>query len=158
MISKIIEFTMIGIIVVGGFVVSFLFNQNSIELLHYNTLIIVISLSGLSGLEGIFFSKQSAKSLGRQTNRPYQLQSGVNNLSVVFSCEFCLVYAMEIDAHATVLIMLLNPFGLIGSYPVLGRFLTSKNLTRKNAMRGVLILGLLIWQIPIIYGALNTYS
>lgn len=54
MISKIIEFTMIGIIVVGGFVVSFLFNQNSIELLHYNTLIIVISLSGLSGLEGIF--------------------------------------------------------------------------------------------------------
>ncbi|MEY8717187.1 hypothetical protein AB9G21_08450, partial [Francisella philomiragia] len=102
MISKIIEFTRIGIIVFGGFVVSFLFNQNSIELLHYNTLIIVISLSGLSGLEGIFFSKQSAKSLGRQTNRPYQLQSGVNNLSVALVASFVWYMQWAIYADATV--------------------------------------------------------
>lgn len=157
MISKIIEFTRISIIVVGGFVVSFLFNQNPIELLHYNTLIIVISLSGLSGLEGIFFSKQSAKSLGRQTNRPYQLQSGVNNLSVALVASFVWYMQWGIYADATVLLCCLTFFTLSAVIHT-WEFLTSNNLTRKNAMRGVLILGLLIWQIPIIYGALNTYS
>ena len=46
MISKIIEILRIITIVIGGFFISYLFDQNLLKELHYNTLIVVLAISG----------------------------------------------------------------------------------------------------------------
>ena len=54
---KIIEIVLIITIVIGSFFISYLFDQNPLKELHYNTLIVVLAMSGFLAIEGIFLLK-----------------------------------------------------------------------------------------------------
>src|SRR3990167_3881389 len=80
--AKFFEYSRFLIIIVGTFLGFYLYHQQPVTLLHFMMPVIVLSLSGLTGIEGLFFSQSAAISLGRKTNSPYQKQSAMNNLSV----------------------------------------------------------------------------
>ncbi|API85874.1 DUF6790 family protein [Francisella uliginis] len=152
MVSKIIEILRISIIVIGGFSVSYIYKDNAVEVLHYDMLIVVLAMSGLSGIEGIFFGQESAKSLARETNHSYQLQSGANSLAVALVGVFIYLKKWGVYADATILLCCLVFFSLSAIIHTWD-LLKYKNPSIKNAMRGILMLGLLFWLIPVIYQA-----
>jgi hypothetical protein len=81
MIIKILEFTRLAGVIAGYFVSYFLFDTPE-EMLKSLTIWTVVSIAGLSGLEGLLFSKQAAKDKGYEQGSNYQIQSACAFLSL----------------------------------------------------------------------------
>jgi hypothetical protein len=156
MLTKVIEISRI-IMVFGGLGLSaFLSGGDAASNLHGVLLCLSIGLSGLSGIEGIFFGDKAAIALGRLANKPYQIQSGASFLSlgIVGIMVWCLHWGVHADA--AVLLCILATFTLSAIVHVWEVFkLHNRNI--KNAMRGVLMLSLLLYCIPLIMQALQNH-
>jgi hypothetical protein len=153
MIAKIFETSRFVIIGGGAFICYLLFDQQPALLLHYMMLCIVVALSGLTGIEGLFFSGSTAISLGRATGSPYQKQSAMNNLSVAIVGVFVWCANWGVHADATVMMATLC-FITLSALVHAMEAIKSNNKSRKNKMRAVWTIALLALCIPIIIQAL----
>ncbi len=97
MIIKILEFLRIAG-VIAGYIIAYIAIDTPEETLHTLTLWIIVSIAGLSGIEGLFFSKKAAAEKGFETGSNYQIQSAFAFLSMAAIA--ILVYIMNWGVHA----------------------------------------------------------
>ena len=65
--------------------------------------IIIVAIAGLSGVEGLFFAKESAKLKGFETGSNYQKQSAIALLSYAATAIVVYFYDFGIKAELTIL-------------------------------------------------------
>lgn len=146
--AKLFEWSRFIIIIVGAFLIEYFFGNDPILTLHYLMPVIVLSLSGLTGIEGLFFNKQSALSLGRQPS-PYQYQSAMNNLTVGIMGLIVFLANWGQYADAAMLMTTLLFITLSGAVHTWEAFkMGNRNL--KNMMRGIWCVALLALCVPIL--------
>lgn len=152
--SKLFEISRFIILGGGAFLAYLFFDHQPVLLLHYMMLCVVVSLSGLTGIEGLFFSNSTAKSLGRGTGSPYQKQSAMNNLSIAIVGIFVWFSGWGVHADAAIMMVTLCFITLSAGVHTWEAFATN-NKSRKNKMRGVWTLALLALCVPILVQALH---
>lgn len=84
MILKILDFLRIVIVSASfyfGYAIGFADGYNPIAQLHFMIPVIIATVSGISGLEGLFFAKKSAEIKGFEVGSNYQRQSAIALLS-----------------------------------------------------------------------------
>lgn len=81
MIIKILEFLRVAG-VIAGYVIAYFFADTPEESLRTLTVWMIVSIAGLSGLEGLFFGKKAAQEKGFETGSNYQIQSACAFLSM----------------------------------------------------------------------------
>lgn len=85
-----------------GYLVGFDDGFNPQAQLHLMIPIIIITLAGLSGIEGLFFAKQSAEAKGFEVGSNYQRQSAIALLSYAVVAVLVYLFNWGIIAELTV--------------------------------------------------------
>lgn len=88
------------------------FQQEYLIALHRLILLLVIPLTGLTGLESILFSDATARSKGWAIGNPYQIQSGMNNLAIAITAIMILFFKWDQYAELSILCVTLIFFSL----------------------------------------------
>lgn len=117
--------------------------------LHVLILLVVIPLSGLTGLESVLFSNAAAKAKGRDIGNPYQIQSGLNNLAIAITAMIVWYFQWGIFANLTVLFVMLIFFSLSAINHAV-EFFIQGNKKIIHLMRLILSLFLVLASLPII--------
>jgi len=86
-----------------GYQIGFANGYDPIAQLHFMIPVIIIAIAGLSGLEGIFFSRESAQLKGFETGSNYQKQSAIALLSYAVVAIFVYISNWGIKAELTIL-------------------------------------------------------
>ena len=73
------------------------------ESFTYLLLLVIVPLSGLTGLESILFSQATAKAKDREQGSAYQIQSGLNNLSIAITAIMVWWQSWGIRANMTII-------------------------------------------------------
>jgi len=102
---------LLDIIRIAGVVIAFFFGYqigfadgyDPIAQLHFMTPIIIATIAGISGLEGIFFAKMSAEIKGFEVGSNYQRQSAIALLSYAVVAIIVYLYNWGIKAELTIL-------------------------------------------------------
>ncbi len=152
LICKILEYLRWISVIVGIQLAEFL-ADDPISRLHILMPWIVISLSGLTGIESVFFGKAASELTGYKPNA-YQRQTGLNNLSVAIVAILVLVFKWGTYAEITVMSCTLV-FLTLSALNHLWTGLKEGNHKLKNFMRPVLTTLLLIFTLPYIVNALK---
>jgi len=106
MIIKILELLRIAGVALAfyfGYSIAYQNGYNPEAQLHFMIPVIILSIAGLSGIEGLFFGKQAAEAKGFETGSNYQRQSAIALLS--YAAIALLVYFLNwgIRAELTIL-------------------------------------------------------
>lgn len=139
---KLFEWSRIIGVSAGIFIAYQLGNGDAKTTLHWLSFFIVVVMAGLTGIEGLFFGKASAESMGRASNPQYQKQSGGANLAFAVTALLVFVFNWGLFADATILIATLTFFVISAIIHTWDIFAT-KNHNLKNAIRPLLTLALL---------------
>jgi len=110
--------------------------------LHFMIPIIVIAISGLTGIEGLFFGKAAAEMKGFETGSNYQRQSAISQLS--YASVALLVYFLNWGIKAELTIFFAFAFFLI--FSAVNHAIDAivrKNYKWQNINRPILVLLLL---------------
>ena len=86
-----------------GYQVGYADGYNPIAQLHLMVPLIIVAIAGLSGLEGIFFGKESAKNKGFEVGSNYQKQSAIALLSYAVIAVIVYFSQWGIKAELTIL-------------------------------------------------------
>lgn len=86
-----------------GYYIGFKDDYNPVAQLHIMIPIIIIAIAGLSGIEGLFFGKESAEAKGYETGSNYQKQSAIALLSYAFVAMLVYFLSWGIIAELTIL-------------------------------------------------------
>lgn len=86
-----------------GYQIGFAEAYNPIAQLHFMIPVIIVTISGISGLEGLFFGQVSAKMKGFETDSNYQRQSAIALLSYAAIAIFVYWSNWGIKAELTIL-------------------------------------------------------
>jgi hypothetical protein len=86
-----------------GYQIGFAEAYNPIAQLHFMIPVIIVTISGISGLEGLFFGQVSAKMKGFETGSNYQRQSAIALLSYTSIAIFVYWSNWGIKAELTIL-------------------------------------------------------
>ncbi|MFA5404572.1 MAG: DUF6790 family protein [Ignavibacteria bacterium] len=86
-----------------GYLVGFKDGFNPQAQLHFMIPIIVTAIAGLSGIEGLFFGKQSAEAKGFEVGSNYQRQSAIALLSYAVVAILVFILNWGIIAELTIL-------------------------------------------------------
>jgi len=124
------------------------------EVLHVLVPWVVISVAGLTGIEGIFLSDAAAESMGRQKGSPYQIQSGMNNLAVAITALIVYLFNWGIYADIMILFVLLI-FLFLSAINHAREIFMEKNYKIKNILRPVITIALIVYLLPLIISALS---
>ena len=86
-----------------GYKIGFAHGYDPVPQLHLMIPLIITAISGISGIEGLFFGKESAEMKGFETGSNYQRQSAIALLS--YTCIAIFVYFINwgIKAELTIL-------------------------------------------------------
>ena len=101
MIIKILEFMRLGGVIAGYFVSYFMFETPE-EILKSLTIWTIVSIAGLSGIEGLLFSKMAAKEKGFEQGSNYQIQSACAFLSMAIVAVVTVIFQWGTMAYLTV--------------------------------------------------------
>lgn len=124
------------------------------EILHVLVPWLVISVVGLTGIEGMFLSDAAAESMGRQPGSPYQIQSGMNNLAVAITALLVWIFNWGIYADLTILFVLLI-FLFLSAINHAREMFANKNYKIKNILRPIITIVLIVYLLPLIISALS---
>ncbi|MCF8241088.1 MAG: hypothetical protein K9J16_06860 [Melioribacteraceae bacterium] len=141
------------ITVIIGFQLAYFMGNNDIQRIHILMPWIVISLSGLTGIESLFFGKSASEVTG-YVYSAYQRQSGLNNVSVAITAVLVLILGWGTLAEITILCASLI-FLFLSSINHFWSFLKEGNKNIKNQLRPLMTLLLIIFILPLIIGALE---
>jgi FlaA1/EpsC-like NDP-sugar epimerase len=86
-----------------GYQIGYAETYNPIAQLHFIIPVIIVSISGISGFEGLFFGKESAKIKGFEVGNNYQIQSAIALLSYAVISVFVYFSNWGIQAELTIL-------------------------------------------------------
>lgn len=117
-------------------------------------LFVVVPLSGLTGLESIFFSKAAAEAKGREIGSSYQIQSGLNNLAIAITALIVWFSRWNIYASLTVLFIMLI-FFLLSAINHAVEFIIYGNKKSIHLLRVIFTLIMIGASLPIILKVLE---
>ena len=86
-----------------GYQIGFADGYDPVAQLHFMIPVIIVVIAGLSGLEGIFFSKKSAELKGFEAGSNYQKQSAIALLSYAVAAIIVYICHWGIKAELTIL-------------------------------------------------------
>ena len=86
-----------------GYQIGFADGYNPIAQLHFMVPIIIVTIAGTSGFEGVFFAKSSAELKGFEVGSNYQKQSAIALLSYAAVSIFVYFSHWGIKAELTIL-------------------------------------------------------
>lgn len=109
-ILEILRYTILGI----GFFLTFYFGGTAVEQFHTLFLFVIIPMTGLTGIESIFFAEGAAKASGYGSGSAYQRQSGMNNLAVAIAAILVFVFNWGFYAEASIMLVVLIFFTMSG--------------------------------------------
>ena len=100
-------FDMLRIVIVSltffwGYKIGFSNGYNPIAQLHFMIPVIIVTIAGISGLEGLFFAKKSAESKGFEVGSNYQRQSAIALLSYAVVAIIVVISNWGIKAELTI--------------------------------------------------------
>ena len=140
-------------IIVGiGIFLTFLLGENPVMRLHILEPFLVIPISGLTGVEALFFSKAASEISGYAPG-PYQRQSGMNNLALSISSVLSLILQWGTYAEAALLSTMLIFLTLSAGNHTFSAF-KEGNMNKRNIMRPVMTALLLAYSVPLMVQAL----
>jgi hypothetical protein len=105
MILQILDILRIVIVIVAfffGYMIGFSDEYNPVLQLHFMVPVVIVAIAGISGLEGLFFSKKSAEIKGYETGSNYQRQSAIALLSYAFAAVLVYLCDWGIKAELTI--------------------------------------------------------
>lgn len=85
-----------------GYSIGFANGYDPSAQLHFMIPVIIVAIAGLSGIEGLFFSKESAKNKGFEVGSNYQKQSAIALLSYAVAALIVYFYNWGIKAELTI--------------------------------------------------------
>ncbi len=97
-----------------GYQIGFADGYDPIAQLHFMIPIIIVTIAGISGLEGIFFAKKSAELKGFEVGSNYQRQSAIALLSYAAAAIIVYISNWGIKAELTILFAFIFFFFLSG--------------------------------------------
>ncbi len=146
MIIKILELLRIAGVALAfyfGYSIAYQNGYNPEAQLHFMIPVIILSVAGLSGIEGLFFGKKAAEAKGFETGSNYQRQSAIALLS--YAAIALLVYFLNWGIRAELTILFAFMFFLFfSSLNHAGDAIVRKNYTWANINRPFLTLLLII--------------
>ncbi|MFA5880418.1 MAG: hypothetical protein WC860_09685 [Candidatus Margulisiibacteriota bacterium] len=153
MVSNIMEFFRIGLTCLGIYLGYYFYRSNPVLGFQLASFLTIISLAGLTGLEGLFLSqKASLENTGYLSGRAYQRQSALNNLAIALATIFVFLFNWGFFAIASLLIVLLIFLALSGLNHGYSAFY-EKNTSIKNFLRPFITIILITAIIPIMINA-----
>lgn len=129
------------------------FHQNYGTALFYLILLVVLPLTGLTGIESIFFADITAKQKGWSTGSPYQIQSGINNIATALTAMIVLYFKWNIYAELTILFVTLF-FLSLSSLNHMVAFFKQKDKKFIHILRLIFSILMVSASIPIIISVL----
>ncbi len=94
MVLQILDILRMVIVIVAfffGYLIGFANDYDPVLQLHFMVPVVIVAIAGISGLEGLFFSKKAAEIKGYETGSNYQRQSAIHYLAAdcrnVISCD-----------------------------------------------------------------------
>ena len=123
-------------------------NQGLIWLLG----LVIIPLTGLTGIESLLFSKSAALIKGRTVGSAYQIQSAFNNLATAITAIIVLVFKFDIQAQITICLVALIFFTFSSLNHAREYFFEEKPAI--NLQRVIVTLLLLAGSLPLLIKAL----
>lgn len=137
-------------LVIIGFQLAYTKN-NPIQQFEVLAPIVVISLCGLTGLEGIFLGKFAVFQSGYLRSDRYQIQSGINNFSLAMATILAWVFNWGLMAYVALMSTALIFFGLSGINHALSA-IREQNYQWKNLLRPfmslILVIAVLMVMLP----------
>lgn len=106
MLLNLLDFVRIAAVAVAfffGYKIGYAEAYDPIAQLHFMIPIIIVAIAGISGLEGIFFAKKSAKLKGFEVGSNYQRQSAIALLSYAIIALIIYLFKWGIKAELTIL-------------------------------------------------------
>jgi hypothetical protein len=138
-----------------GYQIGFSHGYDPIAQLHFMIPVIIISMAGLSGLEGIFFARKTAELKGFEVGSNYQRQSAIALLS--YAATVIIVYVCDFGIKAELAILFAFIFFLFFSGINHGvDAIRRKNYKWQNINRPVITLLLIIGLIYPVIKALQS--
>ncbi|MEI7982157.1 MAG: DUF6790 family protein [Bacteroidota bacterium] len=101
-ILDILRIAIVGLAFFFGYQIGSADGYDPIAQLHFMIPVIIVAVAGISGMEGLFFAKQSAEVKGFETGSNYQRQSAIALLSyaagavIVYFCNWGITAALTI--------------------------------------------------------------
>jgi len=105
MIVKILDILRMVIVFVAfffGYQIGFEHGYDPVAQLHFMIPVIIIAISGLSGIEGLFFARESAEAKGFEVGSNYQRQSAIALLSYAVIAILVYFFRWSIKAELTI--------------------------------------------------------
>jgi len=154
-ITKILEIAQTSFVGFGFYFAYLYYYQNKyIIALRILIIFAVIPLTGLTGLSSILFSDTVAKAKGWHAGSPYQIQSGMNNLSVAITAIIVLYFNWGIYSELSLLIVSLIFFSLSAINHAV-EFLKQENKKIIHLMRPIFSFFLVLASLPIMIKVLS---
>lgn len=139
-----------------GFFLAYHYYAKNLPQISLYALIIfvVVPLTGLTGLESIFFGKASAEAKGCIPGGSYQIQSGLNNLAIAITALIVWFSRWPIKAELAVLFVTLIFFSLSAINHAV-EFFIHENRKIIHLLRLILTLLLVVASLPIVASVLS---
>lgn len=133
MIIKILEFARLAGVLAGYFIAYFAFDTPE-ETLKTLTIWAIVSIAGLSGIEGLFFGKQAAKAKGFEQGSNYQKQTAFAFLAMAIVAIIVVMANWGVMAYLTISFMFLL-FLFMSTINHAYQAIANKNYTWNNIIR-----------------------
>jgi len=135
-------------LVIAGINLAYFFGNDPQHQLHILMPFVVIGLSGLTGIESLFFGKAAIELTG-YTQSAYQRQSGLNNLAIAITAILVLCFKWGVYAEITILSASLI-FFFLSAINHAWSAIKEGNRKLKNLLRPIMTIILLIFTVPFI--------
>lgn len=122
------------------------FGTDAVSKFHILGPMVVVVISGTVAFESLILGEVGCEKIGYAPNRPYQIQSGLNNLATAVTALLVFLLRWGIYAEATIVTVMLLFFSFSAANHVATAF-REKNLKPVNLMRPlmtVLLVGVLL--------------
>lgn len=139
-----------------GYKIGFADGYDPIAQLHFMIPVIITAIAGISGIEGIFFAKQSAELKGFEVESNYQRQSAIALLSYTAAAIIVYFCNWGIQAELTILFAFIFFFFFSGINHGVDA-IKRKNYTWQNINRPFITLLLIAGLIYPVFKALQSF-
>lgn len=136
-----------------GIFFAYYLRNNPVQQFSILSLIVIVFMAGLTGIESLFFARASSENTGYMSGRAYQRQSGMNNLALAITVVLAHLLGWGVYADLSlmsVLLIFLTLSGINHAYSAL----KEGNRNMKNMARPMLTALLLIVIVPFMSRAL----
>jgi hypothetical protein len=98
----ILRITLVGFCFYMGYNIGFAHGYDPVAQLHFMIPVIIVTIAGISGMEGLLFARQTAALKGFETGSNYQRQSAIAMLSYAFAALLVYFCRWGIKAELTI--------------------------------------------------------